>query len=149
MFKNFFDKINIKKSNIYLLNGNTKNSKKECADYESKIKKNPIDLMILGVGVNGHIAFNEPGSLKNSRTRLVELTSETKNINRVDKDALTVGISTIMKSKKIILLASGKKKVRAVRSLVRGKPSKKYPVSFLKSHKDLIVIVDKKLAGAI
>ncbi|MBU2577027.1 MAG: glucosamine-6-phosphate deaminase [Nanoarchaeota archaeon] len=146
--KNFFDKINVKKSNVHLLNSNVRDSAKECRDYESLIRKHPIDLAILGVGVNGHIAFNEPGSFVNSKTRFVELTSESKKINRVDKDALTVGIGTIIKSKKIILLASGKKKSEAIRHLVKGKPNKKYPVSFLKGHRDLTVIVDKK-AGSL
>src|SRR3989344_1713689 len=118
MHKNLFDKINI--------------------------KKNQIDLQILGVGVNGHIAFNEPGSALNSKTRLVELTSETKKINKINKKALTMGVSTILSAKKILLLASGRKKAEAVRCLIRCKPNKCCPVSFLKKHKNLIVIVDKE-----
>ena len=113
MFKNLFNHINIKKSNINLLNGETKNPDKECRDYENKIKKNPIDIQILGVGVNGHIGFNEPGSDFNSLTRLVELAD-------FKEKALTVGIKTIMKSKKIILLASGKNKKSAIRCLIKG-----------------------------
>jgi len=144
MHKNLFDKINIKKENINLLNGEAKNWKKECLDYEHKIKKNQIDLQILGVGVNGHIAFNEPGSALNSKTRLVELTSETKKINKINKKALTMGVSTILSAKKILLLASGRKKAEAVRCLIRCKPNKCCPVSFLKKHKNLIVIVDKE-----
>jgi glucosamine-6-phosphate deaminase len=147
LFKNFFDKINVKKSNIHLLNGGVRDFRKVCRDYGSLIKKNPIDLVILGVGVNGHIAFNEPGSLKNSRTRFVELTSGTKKINKVDKNALTMGIATIMKARNILLLASGKKKSVAVNYLVTGKPNKKYPVSFLKSHKNFTVIIDNGAGG--
>lgn len=135
MHKKLLDKINIKKENINLLNGEVKNTKKECRDYEKKIKN--ADLIILGVGINGHIAFNEPGSLRNSKTRLVELKHKT-----VKKEALTIGISTILSSKKILLLASGKKKKKAISHLF--KENKNWPVSFLKKHKNLVVIVDKK-----
>lgn len=145
MFKNFFNKVNIKKSSINLLNGETKNPKKECEDYEKKIRKNTIDIQILGVGVNRHIGFNEPGSLKESKTRLVELSPETIKNNKIKniKRGLTMGISTIMGARKIILLASGKKKAEAVRCLIKDNPCKDYPVSFLKKHKNLIIIIDK------
>jgi glucosamine-6-phosphate deaminase len=143
LYKNFFNKTNIKKRNIILLNGKTKDPSKECLSYEKKIRKNKVDLMILGVGENGHIAFNEPGSLKNTKTRLVDLKHKA-----VGKKALTIGISTIMNSKKILLLAFGKKKAKAIKKLVKGKPNKNCPVSFLKKHKNLIVIIDKK-AGSL
>ena len=84
MFNNLFNHVNIKKKNLNLLNGETKNSEKECKNYETKIKKNPIDVQILGVGANGHIAFNEPGSTFNYKTREYELTRQ--------KKALTMGI---------------------------------------------------------
>jgi len=144
LHKNLFDKINIKKENINLLNGETKNPGGECWDYENKIKKNPIDLQILGVGVNGHIAFNEPGSLKESKTRLVKLKHKA-----VKSKALTQGICTIMSAKKIILLASGKKKAEAIKCLLKCKPNKCCPVSFLRRHKNLIVIADKEVAGRL
>jgi glucosamine-6-phosphate deaminase len=149
MHKNLFDKINIKKENINLLNGETKNWRKECLDYEAKIKRNPIDLQILGIGVNGHIAFDEPPAKANSVTRLVELTLETKKINKTNKKALTMGISTIMKSRKIILLASGKKKAEAIKCLMKYKPNRCCPASLLKKHKDFIVIVDKGAGSLI
>jgi len=133
MFKNLFSKVNIKKSNINLLNGEAKNPERECRNYEKKIKKNPIDIQILGVGINRHIAFNEPGSLISSRTRLVELKHKA-----VKKKVLTMGIFTIMKSKKIILLASGKSKAEVIRYLVKRKVNKECPVSFLKKKKVLI-----------
>lgn len=149
MFKNLFDEVNVKRENINLLTGEAKNPVKECRNYENKIKKNPIDLQILGVGVNGHIAFNEPGSLINSKTRLVKLSDSTKKINKINKKALTMGISTIMKARKIIFLASGKKKARAIKWLMKCKPNKCCPVSFLKKHKNLVVIVDKEAGGLI
>lgn len=152
LFKNLFAHINIKKSNISLLNGETKAPNKECKNYENKIMGNKIDIQIFGVGRNGHIAFNEPGSIFNSKTRLVELAPETikinsrffKNKKKVPKSALTMGISTIMKSRKIILLASGKNKAEAIKCLVECKPNKCCPISFLKKHKKLIVVVDKE-----
>jgi len=147
LFKNLFSKINVKKENINLLNGEARNFKKECRNYENKIRKNPIDIQILGVGINGHIGFNEPGSDFNSKTRLVNLASETIKGKRVPKKALTVGISTIMKSKKIILLAYGKKKARVIRTLIKGKINKNCPVSFLKKHKNLFVIIDGKASS--
>jgi len=149
MHKNLFDKININPENIHLLNGEAKNPKKECENYEEKIKKNPIDLQILGLGVNGHIAFNEPGSLKSSKTRLVNLSKSTIKINKTkSKKALTMGIATIMNAKKIILLASGRSKAEAIKRLIEGKEDEKWPVSFLKGHKNLVVIIDKE-AGSL
>lgn len=144
MHRNLFNHVNIRKSNINFLNGEADNWKKECLEYEKKIGKNPIDVQILGVGRNGHIAFDEPGSSMSSHTRIVKLTDETKRINNVNYSfALSVGISTIMKSKKIILLASGKEKAKAIKHLVYGKIDRKWPVSYLRKHKNLIVIIDK------
>jgi glucosamine-6-phosphate deaminase len=143
LHKNLFDKLNIKRENINLLNGEAKNPGIECWDYENKIKENPIDLQILGVGINGHIGFNEPGSKIDSITRVVELTSETKKINKTNKKAMTIGISTLLRAKKIILLASGKNKAKAVYYLINGKEDKEWPVSYLRKHKNLIVIIDK------
>jgi glucosamine-6-phosphate deaminase len=148
LFKNLFNKINIKKRNIHLLDGCSKDTVREAKLYEEKIKKNPVDLQILGIGVNGHIAFNEPGSTFNSKTRLVNLSPETVKINKYLDKGITVGISTILKSRKILLLASGKKKAKIVYELIKSKPNKSLPASFLKKHKNFIVIIDKK-AGSL
>ncbi|MFH1710832.1 MAG: glucosamine-6-phosphate deaminase [Nanoarchaeota archaeon] len=149
MHKNLFNKININPENINLLNGNFKNPGKECREYEGKIRKNPIDVQILGLGVNGHIAFNEHGAEKTSKTRLVELSKETIKINKTkNTKALTMGISTILKAKKIILLASGKSKAEAIKHLIEGKEDENWPVSFLRGHKNLIVVIDKE-AGSL
>jgi len=139
LYKNLFSKINIRKENIHLLNGKA-NPKVECKSYENLLKKNKIDLMILGVGKNGHIAYNEPGSLRNSKTRLVKLAKQ--DYKKGKKQAVSVGISTILNSKKLLLLASGKKKKEAIRHLLHGKISEKWPVSFLRTHKKLVVITD-------
>lgn len=153
MFKNLFDKVNINKRNINFLNGESKDFEKECLDYELRIKNNPIDLQILGVGINGHIGFNEPGSKENSKTRLVNLSKETIRRNsrffkgsiKIPNKALTMGIKTILSSKKIILLIYGKDKKKAIKSLIKGKINSEWPVSFLKNHKDLIVFVENSL----
>ena len=136
LHKKLFDKVNIPKKNLNFLSGEPKNWQRECGDYERKIAGSKVDLVILGVGVNGHIAFNEPGSALNSRTRLVELKHKA-----VRKKALTIGISTILSAKKILLLASGKKKANAIKCLRKCKPGKSCPVTFLKKHKNLIVII--------
>lgn len=157
MRKNLFNKIDIKHENINLMDSEAKNPEKECENYEEKIKNKPIDIQILGVGANGHIAFNEPGSEFNSRTRPVKLSIKTiksnsrffKNKNQVPRKALTMGISTIMKAKKIILLASGKDKAEAIFHIVKGKATEKWPVSFLKKHKNLTLIIDRKAASLL
>jgi len=153
--KNFFEKINANKKNINFLNGETKNPYTECKNYEKKLKKNPIDVLILGIGANCHIAFNEPGSSFKSKTRLVSLKKETiksiKNFKKKDipKKALTIGISDILKSKKIILLASGKSKAKAVKNLIEKKINKKFPATILKKHEKFILIIDKKASSLL
>jgi glucosamine-6-phosphate deaminase len=148
MFNNLFNNINVKKENINLLDGNSNNTAKECKDYEYKIKKNPIYLQILGIGVNGHIGFNEPGSSINSKTRLVNLAPETVKRNKYLNKGLTMGISTIMKSEKIILLASGKDKAKAVSGLIKDNISKNIPATFLRKHKNITLIIDSE-AGSL
>jgi glucosamine-6-phosphate deaminase len=154
LHKNLLDKINIKKENIFLLNGEAENPEKECNDYENKIKKRKIDLMILGVGVNGHIGFNEPGSKINSTTRLVTLDKETIKRNsgifrKAPSKALTIGVKTILSSKKIILLACGKEKANAIEHLIKKEATSEYPVSFLRKHKNVFVIIDKEAGSLI
>jgi glucosamine-6-phosphate deaminase len=156
LHKKFLNHVNIKKSNINLLNSEAKTPEKECRNFENKIKKNQIDLILLGVGINGHIAFNEPNSPTNSKARVIKLSSQTLKSNskyfknkKMPKYALTLGISTILSSKKIILLASGKNKAKAIKYLIEKPINKLYPVSFLKRHKNLIVIIDKQAASLL
>ncbi|MFA5174032.1 MAG: glucosamine-6-phosphate deaminase [Candidatus Pacearchaeota archaeon] len=151
MHKNLFNHINIKQSNINLLNGEATNPKQECKQYNSKLSKNPLDIQILGVGVNGHIGFNEPNSSINSKTRLVSLSSQTKKINKTNNTkALTIGIKNILSAKKILLLASGKSKANAIKQLIENKNiTSKYPITYLKHHKNLILIIDKAAASAL
>jgi len=158
MEKNLFQYVNIKKKNINFLSGENKNYKKQCAEYENKIKSSGgIDIQILGIGVNGHIGFNEPGSSFKSITRRVKLSDKTRKINSkyfpslnlVPKHALTIGIKTIMSSKKIILLAVGDKKSYAIRKSLSKKISNKFPASILRKHKDVEFIIDYKVAKDI
>ena len=154
MYKNLFKHVNIKKKNINFLNGETRDVKKEVLRYEENLAKSPIGILILGVGVNGHIGFNEPGSSFSSKTRLVELSKETIEQNsksfrgsKMPTKALTMGIKTIMSAKKILLLADGKDKAEAIRYLIKCKPFENCPVSVLNRHKNVIVIADEKAMG--
>lgn len=156
-YKKILNYVNIKKSNINTLNGKAKEPDKLCLKYDSELRKNPLDLQILGVGINGHIGFNEPGSSFDSKTRLVKLTDDTrkinsrffKNVDEVPKYGITMGIGTIMNAKKLILLASGKNKAVAIKHLIESSVDKKWPVSALRNHKNLVLIIDKDAAGLI
>jgi len=153
MQKYFFKHINIKQANIHMLDGMAKNLKKESLKYEKMLKKKKIDIAILGIGLNGHIAFNEPGSTFKSKTRVIHLTLETrrsqkdfKNLRQVPKKGMTMGIYTIMQAKKIVLLASGKEKAEIIAKALKGKIDKNIPASYLQLHPKVIVILDKQAA---
>lgn len=152
MDKNFFDKINIKKENTHLLNGLAESPSEECAAYEDMIERSGgIDLQILGIGENGHIGFNEPSAKLNTKTHLTSLTQSTINANSrffdsiddVPDRALTMGIATILKSKKIILLASGAAKHRAVEAMLKETVDTDVPATVLNLHDDVVLICDK------
>lgn len=157
MNNHLFNYIDIEKSNIHLPCGISKESSAECATYEQLIKEHGgIDLQLLGIGGNGHIGFNEPGSSFQSRTRIVELTDETRkdnarffnNLEEVPTEAITMGLGTIMECKEIVLLASGEGKREAMRLLLDGRVSEDFPASLLHNHSNVIVIADEAaLAG--
>lgn len=140
LMKHLYNKADFKKSNLIFLNSETLDPKKECENYEKKVRN--LDLLILGVGVNGHITYNEPGSSFKSKTRVVDLDASTRKDPKLPTQALSIGISTILSAKKIILLASGKKKSKAIASLKR-KPTEKWPITSLKKHKNTKVIVNQ------
>lgn len=155
MWQTFFNNINIKKENVFIPDGVTKDVQKECRYYESLIeKKGGIDLQFLGIGDNGHIGFNEPAIALNSNTHLVNLSQATieansrffNDIEDVPRKALTMGMGTIMKAKQIILLASGMKKAPAIAKTINGKVSTEVPASLLQLHRDVTIIVDKDAA---
>jgi glucosamine-6-phosphate deaminase len=156
MWNILFKHINLKKENIHLLNGVTENIAKECKQYEALIKKSGgIDLQILGIGDNAHIGFNEPNISLNTQTHLVNLTAKTiqansrffNNTQEVPKQAITMGIGTIMRAKKIILLANGKRKARVVERTINGPITTKVPATILQLHNDVTIIIDQEAAS--
>ncbi len=153
MNENLFSKINIDTNNTHILDGMCEDTTKECMRFEREIEENGgIDLQILGIGQNGHIGFNEPGPNLNSFTHLTGLTDNTiaansrffDRIEDVPTRALTMGIGTILKARKIILLASGKSKHNAVKELLTDKITTDNPASMLKVHPDVILICDRE-----
>jgi glucosamine-6-phosphate deaminase len=151
MDTNLFNHINIKKSNTHVLNGQAEDAAAECKAYEEAIKKaGGIDIQLLGIGGNGHIAFNEPGSAKNSRTRIVDLTQKTiednarffTNADEVPKQALSMGNGTILEAKEIVLIADKASKADAISKSVEGPVTEQVPASLLQTHKNTTFVLD-------
>lgn len=160
MHRHLFDHIDIDPANIHIPNGSLSKEeiKQHCAEYEQRIEETGgIDLQVLGIGNNGHIGFNEPGSSIYSRTRLINLENSTRlanayefaNISQVPRLALTMGISTILKAKKIILLAWGPGKAPVVQKAVEGSVTESVPASLLQQHPDCSFIVDETAAAEL
>lgn len=155
MQKNLFDKKTFKKT--YVPDGTAKDVAAACKDYDEIIKKNPIDIQLLGIGRNGHIAFNEPGTSFDSTTHEVKLTKNTikansrffDNIDDVPKSAICMGIANIMSAKKIVLLAFGEKKVDAIKKMVEGPITEDVPASILQKHPDVTIICDEAAAAKL
>jgi len=153
MWKNFFKNIDIRPENIHILNGNAQDLETECFQYEQEIKQaGGVDLFIGGMGVDGHIAFNEPGSSLNSDTRIKTLTSDTilansrffdNDVNKVPKTALTVGVGTVMRAKEVLILANGAAKARALAEAVEGAVSQKWTITALQLHPKGIIVCDE------
>ena len=159
MFNNFFNHIDICKENIHILNGNAADLEAECANYEKEIEKfGGIDLFLGGIGPDGHIAFNEPGSSLTSRTRVKTLTTDTiiansrffdNDVNKVPKQAMSVGVATIMDSHEVIIQAFGHKKARAVKHGVEGCYSHEWTISALQVHPAGIIVADEAAVGEL
>lgn len=153
MKKNLFDHIDCPKDNIHILNGNAENLQAECARYEQMIKDaGGIDLFIGGIGPDGHIAFNEPGSSLSSRTRIKTLTTDTRIANarffggkpeNVPSLALTVGVGTVMSAKEVLILCNGHNKSRALQAAVEGAVTQMWTISSLQLHPHGIVVCDE------
>lgn len=152
MSDNLFDKIDIENENTYIPDGTPGSAEEECLRYEQVIDSvGPIDLQILGIGKNGHIGFNEPGTDSNSLTHVVELVASTResnarffpSIDEVPTHAITTGIKSILKSKQIILMASGKDKAEAVKTLLSKDVNESFPASILWNHDNVTLIVDR------
>ena len=143
MSARLFDHINVSPQNTHIPDASS--------DYEDLIRQaGGIDLLIVGIGANGHIAFNEPGSAFDSRTRIVQLAPETiqRAGSNVPHTAITMGIATILDARKILLLVSGAEKTEVVRRALRGPVSETVPASALQRHSDVIVIMDEAAASA-
>lgn len=153
MEENLFGKINIPKDSTHIPGGMASDALEECSRYEALIEeKGPIDLQILGIGQNGHIGFNEPDTALHASTHVTELTDSTIAANSrffesyedVPRRALTMGIGTILKSKKIILLACGKAKHDVVAKMLDDAITTENPATLLKTHADVTLICDKE-----
>jgi len=153
MWKNFFNHIDIKKENVHILNGNAPDLEAECAAYEAAIKQaGGIDLFLGGIGPDGHIAFNEPGSSLASRTRMKTLTTDTiiansrffdGDVNKVPKTALTVGVGTVMDAREVLILVNGHGKARALQQAVEGAVNQMWTITALQLHPKGIIVCDE------
>jgi glucosamine-6-phosphate deaminase len=153
MHRNFFDHIDCPAENIHILNGNATDLEAECAHYEQMISEaGGIDLFIGGIGPDGHIAFNEPGSSLTSRTRVKTLTRDTIIANarffdgdtsKVPTHALTVGVGTVMDAREVLILVNGHNKARALQAAVEGGVTQMWTISALQMHRHAIIVTDE------
>ena len=158
MRDNLFDHINIPAENIHFLDGNADDLDQECIDYENRIKAaGGIDIQLLGIGSNGHIAFNEPSDCFQRWSHVVELKESTvkdnsrffKSIEEVPTKAVTMGIGSIMQAKKILIIAIGKNKANAIKQLINGNVTPACPASVLQFHTDVTLMLDREAASLI
>jgi glucosamine-6-phosphate deaminase len=153
MWDNFFAHIDILPENANILNGNAPNLEAECEAYEAKIKADGgIQLFLGGIGADGHIAFNEPGSSLGSRTRVKTLTQDTiiansrffdNDVNLVPKTALTVGVGTVMDAKEVLIIVNGHNKAQALRQAVEGSVNHLWTITALQLHPKGIIVCDE------
>jgi glucosamine-6-phosphate deaminase len=152
MYKNFFSHIDILEENINILDGNAKDLNKECNDYEAKIESyGGIHLFLGGIGPDGHIAFNEPGSSLSSKTRIKTLTFDTvlanarffeNDVKQVPKTALTIGVDTVMQAKEVVIIINGYNKARALQQVVEEGINHMWTVSVLQLHPKGMIVCD-------
>ena len=157
MRDNLFNHIDIDLNNTNIENGKAENAIEECARYNELLEKMPRDIQLLGLGSNGHVAFNEPNTPFDSVTHVVDLTESTikdnarlfSSIEEVPRKAFTMGIKNIMDAKKILILANGENKAQAVYNTVKGEVTESVPASILQLHPDCTLIVDEKAGSLI
>ncbi|MBT4484595.1 MAG: glucosamine-6-phosphate deaminase [Candidatus Latescibacteria bacterium] len=159
MSKNFFEHIDIPTENVNILDGNAQDIELECAAYERKIMQyGGVNLFVGGIGANGHIAFNEPGSSPESRTRVVTLSENTRaansrffvnDITKVPETALTVGIGTILDSGSVMLIVTGNNKAHALRMGVENGVNDIWPISHLKLHPNGLIVCSEETTGEL
>lgn len=153
MQENFFDHVNIRPENTYVPNGCAQDMEKECSEYDARIKRlGGIDLQLLGIGVDGHIGFNEPDDIFEKNTHVVDLHESTiqanarffNSVDEVPKQAVTMGMVSIMQAKKILLIANGKAKKEILEKAFSGPITPTIPASILQLHPDVIVIYSEE-----
>ena len=157
MRKNLFDGLDIDPANTNIENGMAADEGAECARYDALLEQLPRDLQLLGLGSNGHIAFNEPGTPFGSGTHVVTLAESTvkdnarlfDDISEVPRKAFTMGIRQIMQAKKILILASGANKADAVYKMIKGEVTERVPASVLQLHPDCVLIADREAAAKL
>ncbi|WP_165998974.1 glucosamine-6-phosphate deaminase [Bacillus sp. Cs-700] len=158
MYDNFFGKVDIPTINVHLPSGTAHDLVEECKGYEERIEEaGGIDVQLLGMGSNGHIGFNEPGTSFQATTQIVELAQSTRKANarffddikEVPYQAITMGIATIMKSKEILLLVSGESKSDAMKKLMEGEVDESFPASILNKHSHVTIIADKEALSGV
>ena len=159
MRRHLFDHVNLSRRRIHFLNGAARDVARECARYERAIvRAGGIDLQILGLGSNGHVGFNEPGDALVARTHRTRLTMATRRanaslfgnrVNAVPREALSMGMATILCGKRIVLLATGAAKARCVQRLIEGPVTPRLPGSFLQRHRHVEVWLDRAAAGKL
>ena len=157
MRNNLFDHIDIDLSNTNIENGKAADRQAECDRYNALLATMQQDIQVLGIGSNGHIAFNEPGTPFGSVTHIVDLTESTikdnsrmfASINEVPRQAFTMGIKNIMNAKKLLMLVSGANKAKAVYGLVKGEVTEDLPASVVQLHPDCVLILDEAAASLI
>ncbi|MDR3137411.1 MAG: glucosamine-6-phosphate deaminase [Tannerellaceae bacterium] len=159
MWKHLFSEVDIQEGQVHILDGRAADLEKECAAYEARIREvGGVDLFLGGIGGDGHIAFNEPGSSLSSRTRVKTLTEETIRANArffgneaglVPRRALTVGVGTILEAREVVILVNGAEKARALREAVEGGVSQRWPITALQLHERGIIVADEAACGEL
>lgn len=157
MRSNLFDHIDIDLNNTNIENGKATDRQAECDRYNKLLEEMQQDIQVLGIGSNGHIAFNEPGTPFGSVTHIVDLAESTikdnsrmfASIDEVPRQAFTMGLKNIMNAKKVLILANGANKAKAVYGLVKGEVTENLPASVLQLHPDCIVIADESAASLL
>ena len=158
MHNNLFNHIDIKEENVHVPCGLGDDLDTKCKEYDAMIEKEPIDIQVLGIGSDGHIAFNEPGTSFTSGTHVTGLAESTikdnarffeNDMSKVPTQACTQGIGTIMKAKNIIIIATGKNKAQAVKDMIEGPVDEKCPASILQKHPSVIAIIDEDAASLL
>lgn len=156
MFEHLFKHVDFNLDNVHLPKGEG-SLEEVAAEYEAMLSQNPQDLQLLGIGSNGHIGFNEPGTSFDSTVHVIRLKEETRqdnarffsSIDEVPHFAITMGIKDILRAKKILLVASGKNKAMAIKEMLEGKIREEVPCTILQNHPDVVVVLDKEAASLI